>query len=319
MANYYAVTYSSSLSHHGILGQKWGKRNGPPYPIDPSDHSAREKKAGWRKSLKKGPHWENDTPSFKIVKKPTQRRQMTDEEKAKLKKVLVTTGVIAVGALALYGAHRMAGQYYCRSLMEDNPELFDRIRKDVVKKPNDLYDSNLWNDLPENEIKAIKGYTDNDYIHLNSVLRKGKLDVTDSETQEKISAITSAIDKSPLKEELVTFRGVNMNTANNFMFPNVDLRDGKNAREQLLGATFQEDGFFSSSPRYQSQFAGGNGVKLTTICPPGTKALYIGKESNYPYEKELLLQRGTQFEIKDVVVDNLGYVTEIIMEAVNAE
>lgn len=39
------------LSHHGILGQKWGKRNGPPYPIDAGDHSASEKKAGWRKSL----------------------------------------------------------------------------------------------------------------------------------------------------------------------------------------------------------------------------------------------------------------------------
>ena len=39
------------LTHHGIRGQKWGKRNGPPYPLDDSDHSASEKKAGWRKSL----------------------------------------------------------------------------------------------------------------------------------------------------------------------------------------------------------------------------------------------------------------------------
>lgn len=34
----------SYLMHHGILGQKWGKRNGPPYPLKPSDHSAAEKK-----------------------------------------------------------------------------------------------------------------------------------------------------------------------------------------------------------------------------------------------------------------------------------
>lgn len=39
------------LAHHGILGQKWGTRNGPPYPLDGSDHSVSEKKAGWRKSL----------------------------------------------------------------------------------------------------------------------------------------------------------------------------------------------------------------------------------------------------------------------------
>lgn len=42
---------NSDLYHHGIFGQKWGKKNGPPYPLDGPDHSSSEKKAGWRKSL----------------------------------------------------------------------------------------------------------------------------------------------------------------------------------------------------------------------------------------------------------------------------
>ena len=42
------------LMHHGILGQRWGKKNGPPYPLGAGDHSASEKKAGWRKSLAGG-------------------------------------------------------------------------------------------------------------------------------------------------------------------------------------------------------------------------------------------------------------------------
>ena len=31
------------LQHHGIFGQRWGKRNGPPYPLDYGAHSSAEK------------------------------------------------------------------------------------------------------------------------------------------------------------------------------------------------------------------------------------------------------------------------------------
>ena len=51
------------LSHHGILGQKWGRRMGPPYPLSRSNHSAAERKAGWEKSLKGSPRKEVNVPA----------------------------------------------------------------------------------------------------------------------------------------------------------------------------------------------------------------------------------------------------------------
>ena len=38
------VKHSDHLEHHGILGQKWGDQNGPPYPLNPSQKSYSEKK-----------------------------------------------------------------------------------------------------------------------------------------------------------------------------------------------------------------------------------------------------------------------------------
>lgn len=37
------------MTHHGILNQKWGVRNGPPYPLGGGDYSAAEKRAIYKK------------------------------------------------------------------------------------------------------------------------------------------------------------------------------------------------------------------------------------------------------------------------------
>lgn len=50
MNKYY---YESYLQHHGILGQEWGKRNGPPYPLRGGEYSRREKAKIFKERKKK--------------------------------------------------------------------------------------------------------------------------------------------------------------------------------------------------------------------------------------------------------------------------
>lgn len=100
----YNYTYPNELYHHGILGQEWYKRNGPPYPLRASNHSASEKKAGWRKSLDKSDEKgynksskSSDTPTTKPAKKGLTSNQ---------KKAIAIGAAATVTALAVYSAYK---------------------------------------------------------------------------------------------------------------------------------------------------------------------------------------------------------------------
>lgn len=45
--------FNDYIEHHGIMGMKWGVKNGPPYPLGADDHNASERRANWEQSLKK--------------------------------------------------------------------------------------------------------------------------------------------------------------------------------------------------------------------------------------------------------------------------
>lgn len=58
------------LAHHGILGQKWGKKNGPPYPLDYRKLSAEEKQLAKADAIRRG-----DLDEVKF-----NRNEFTDDE-----------------------------------------------------------------------------------------------------------------------------------------------------------------------------------------------------------------------------------------------
>lgn len=87
------------LYHHGILGQRWGKRNGPPYPLGKSDHSKSEKQAGWKKSLDS-----SSEKSYNSDKESKEKRHLTDGQKRAIK----IGATVAATALLAYGTYRLA-------------------------------------------------------------------------------------------------------------------------------------------------------------------------------------------------------------------
>ena len=66
------------LEHHQILGAKWGKKNGPPYPLGSGDHSSAEKKAAAAAGVKVGK--DSGKGSIDNVKKK-KKAPLTEEEK----------------------------------------------------------------------------------------------------------------------------------------------------------------------------------------------------------------------------------------------
>ncbi len=75
------------LEHHGILGQRWGKLNGPPYPLGSDDHSSSEKSAAKAAGVSVGS--DSGKGSIENVKKSKSKtgvqnkpkKELTEEEK----------------------------------------------------------------------------------------------------------------------------------------------------------------------------------------------------------------------------------------------
>lgn len=73
------------LEHHGILGQKHGQRNGPPYPLDGKSHSAAEKKEGTKGWAKEAiSEWRASRKAKKAERK-AEKKQIRKEAKEEKK------------------------------------------------------------------------------------------------------------------------------------------------------------------------------------------------------------------------------------------
>jgi hypothetical protein len=153
-------------------------------------------------------------------------------------------------------------------------------------------------ELTPEEFQAVKSYGREDYAVLNSYLRNdpGKM-------PEKYSNLTKNIDSAiskqdPLPADTVVYRGLSYKGAFGNKKPN-----------ELIGSVIEDKGFMSTSMSKEvSDTFGSTTLKITV--PAGAKGLdmasNLGTVSS-KIEKEILLPRGTRFQITSVNQDKGGF------------
>lgn len=219
-------------------------------------------------------------------------------------------------------AKQKAAQQAAQAKVKQQPvDSFEELKKNAVRFDNgidaDKYhkDKNFvrsrWeNDLTKNERDGIVTYTSNAYSQMNRDLRSDKLAGTRYE--KEIKAATKGLEKTLLAEDTVVFRGMT-GGINDFSIwsgiPTSELSK-KSVQDSLVGTRLLEKGFMSIGTNAGSAW---DGLKLEVYLPKGTQAMYVDPISRYQGEYEILVQRNSTFEIKEVRTDSKGHITELVL------
>jgi uncharacterized protein (DUF342 family) len=144
------------LQHHGILGQKWGKRNGPPYPLTPQQYTKAERK--FEKRLSK-------LDKKIILVEDRQRKARKNQIKADKKKY----GVFKSTRKAIkYQVKAEKEQYKAEKQMNKIAKEVYKISKQFDEKYSGLFE------VPDKYVNIGKRYADQmQYRTISSMSRYG--------------------------------------------------------------------------------------------------------------------------------------------------
>lgn len=135
--------YNDYIAHHGIKGQKWGVRNGPPYPLSKGAKSSEKKTSSGTKSDGKTP--EKSRILYGSAKAGKSKKISTDEEidrQVDKTKIHRRVEKWSYGEYVdRYGDFKV-GDYKIRIRGEDaSDEEIKNVARDILKNKDNLVDS----------------------------------------------------------------------------------------------------------------------------------------------------------------------------------
>lgn len=169
------------------------------------------------------------------------------------------------------------------------------------------------NDLSENEREGIRTYTSNFYRDMNSALRNDTYSGLHkiSKVKKAIDNATSGLRKTLLAEDTLVYRGMGgVDALSDWLGIPKNMLSDKGIQNQLIGRKLTEKAFMSTGTAADSAWSG---IKLEVYLPKGTQAMYVDPISNYRGEHEILVQRNSTFEIKEIKTDSQGYIKSLVL------
>lgn len=153
--------------------------------------------------------------------------------------------------------------------------------------------------LDEDTKEAIRFYKDQGYTSINGELRRGKSSVF----KKEIDAISAAINGSRIPYDITVHRAMNLES-----FMKIYGIEDPNDLAGLVGLHYRDAGFTSTTvleweyntELYDTHFKDMD-VQISINIPEGTPGLYIQSLGKHEFEYELLLDKGEDFVIGEVM------------------
>ena len=156
--------------------------------------------------------------------------------------------------------------------------------------------------ITASEKTEIEGYTGSGYVPINGVLRE-KINPTPEAKLAYLAEakqVSSAISKFELNDNIVVFRGVNLDAFGLVGGSKIFSTETEKGMKALVGTTFVDKGFMSTSAVKSAAF-NSKDARISINVPKGKgRGAWVKPLSIYSHENEFLLQKGSGLKITKV-------------------